>query len=312
MALTETNYNNKTILVTGATGFIGQNLCPQLSHLGAKVIGTSRSPAPQSSHLVQLDLSDKQATQSLINDIQPHYIFHLAAQKSRNSSIDALDSALQDNLIGSLNLFSANANNTNIETIVSLGTIDEYGRSLAEGAPEQRLQPISPYGVSKYCVSILADMMTREYNIPITTIRPSLAYGPHQDVDMFIPALIKSILAGKKFSMTAGDQTRDFIYIDDLINGIIIAGAHKNFVGKSLNIGSKGSIKLKDVVAIITDQLKASHLVDLGAVPYRNGEIMNYQVDSSILLSNTSWKPLTSIKDGLKKTINFYKKLNDA
>lgn len=311
MTLIEANYKNKTVLITGATGFIGQHLMHKLGRIGAKVIGTSRSKIENNKDFEQLNLNNKQQTEALINKLQPHYVFHLAAQKSRDSSLSALDASIHDNMLGSLNLFTANTNNPNLNAVISLGTIDEYGRALAHTNSDCHPQPATPYGLSKYCVSILAEMLAREYQLPIMTLRPSLAYGPRQDVDMFIPALIQSLLNGQAFPMTAGEQTRDFIYIDDLVEGILTAGCQKSFIGKTLNIGAGVSRKLRDVVAIITSNLQASHLVELGAVPYRNGEIMNYQVDSSELLSNTNWKPLTSLEDGLRKTIDYYQKLND-
>ena len=142
--------------------------------------------------------------------------------------------ALKVNLIGTLNLYQALLKVSSLESIVTLGTTDEYGESNPPFNESLKEIPSSNYGFSKLCVTKLSEFFNRNFKLPVVVLRPTIAYGPHQGQDMFIPSLIKTLLNNSKYKMTPGDQKRDFIFISDLIDAIIIVSNNIVYNGKIL------------------------------------------------------------------------------
>src|SRR3546814_11839271 len=103
--------------------------------------------------------------------------------------------------------------------------------------------------------------MARTMGLPVCVLRPSVAYGPAQQEDMFLPALIHALLQGKRFPMTNGDQTRDYIYIDDLVEAIALAGVCPDTSGEVINIGSGKGTRINDVVKLVEQTEGVNELV---------------------------------------------------
>lgn len=297
------------ILITGAGGFIGRYLINRLlaedTHIST--IGRHYYDLPKEIDQHIIDIRDTRAVTNCIRIIRPDRIFHLAAYKERNITTESFSPAIKTNLIGSLNLFTAAKKIGSVQSIVILGTAEEYGNTtqlFKEGAREI---PVTPYSFSKVCTSHLAELFYRLYDTPIVILRPTLAYGPGQGTEMFLPALITSLLNDKPFEMTMGEQTRDFIYIDDLVNALIAASTNSGAIGEVINIGSGNPRKLIDVAREVEKIVGKPGLVLAGAKPYRKNEVMDYCADISKAKEILEWKPKTPFKDGRFKTIEYYR-----
>ena len=309
MGISDTFFLNKRVFITGGSGFIGQHLIRQLHACGAIIAIISREEKSDNNEIKHYigDIRDLSFVKYCIHDFKPEHIFHLAAYKERNEDIEAFYSSIETNLIGTLNVFSAAKNENGIESIVTLGTAEEYGKNMPPFNERLRESPVTPYSFSKVCVSHLAELFFHLYHLPVVIIRPTLAYGPGQGTDMFLPSLITSLLENKPFNMTSGEQTRDFVYVTDIVKALILASRNRDAHGQIINIGSGVPIRLADIAEKIERMLHKKGLVHLGGKAYRKNEIMEYCIDPEKAEVILGWKATTSIEKGLAETIAYYR-----
>lgn len=302
-------YTDRRVLITGANGFIGTYIAEALHAVGTCVYGVGLGPAPFASgiHPESGDLRDAGFITRVVNEFDPEYVFHLAAFKERTAGLPAFRDSVEINLLGSLNLFAALLGRERLRAIVAIGTAEEYGNNAAPFLESMREAPVTAYSFSKTCVSHLALVLHRIYKLPTVVLRPTLVYGPRQQVDMFLPALIRSLLNGEPFAMTQGQQTREFIYVTDLVDAMIQAAVTPEACGQILNIGGGDSVKVGDLALYVERLLGMNGLVQLGALPYRPSEVLDYAVSTTKARTIIGWKPKVKMEDGLKRTIEFYR-----
>jgi nucleoside-diphosphate-sugar epimerase len=167
--------------------------------------------------------------------------------------------------------------------------------------------PVSAYSFSKQCASHLAQLMFRSTGLPVVILRPSVAYGPGQNNDMFLPALIQALLHDEQFQMTFGAQTRDFVFVKDLIEALLCAGYQPGIEGEIINIGSGEPIIISRLVTYVEKLMGSSaDIVKRGALPYRVGEPMEYWLDTAKAKRLLNWVPKTTLESGLRHTIQWY------
>lgn len=301
------------ILITGAAGFIGQHLLKKLYNENCEIHCIVRGDASElidnkidSIYYYEVDLKLKEPLNKIVKNISPDIVIHLAGIKNRTNEIREINNIFDNNILGTLNLIESLLGITNLRRIILLGSIEEYG-SIESPFKENNFEnPISIYGVSKLSISKLAGIFVNEYKLPITILRPSIVYGPKQGIEMFIPSIIDSLSKKQSFSMTKGKQYRDFIFIDDLIQAIKKTILSDEVTGLVINIASGISYQLCDIANKIAIMLNAEDYLHIGTLEYRKQEIMNYSVDINLALAKLNWKPITSIDEGLKITINSF------
>jgi UDP-glucose 4-epimerase len=309
MSYSDSSFSDTRIFITGGSGFIGSHLIQQLQGEGAIISLISREKIPDNKGIKRYigDIRDFSFVESSIRDFEPELIFHLAAYKERSEEIPAFRSSIETNLIGSLNIFSAAASLGSLKSIVTLGTAEEYGHDTPPFNEKAREDPVTPYSFSKVCVSHMGELFFHLYNLPVTIIRPTLAYGPGQGTDMFLPALVNSLLENKPFAMTSGEQTRDFVYVADLVDALIIASQNPGAQGQIFNIGSGVPVRLAEIARKTEILTGKQGLVNLGAKSYRKNEVMEYYADVRNAEQILGWKSKISLDDGLARTIGYYR-----
>jgi UDP-glucose 4-epimerase len=303
-------YRGKRVLVTGATGFVGGHLLRALSDAGAAVAVLTRGDAamPVPARVFTGQLADRDFVRLALQVWQPQVVFHVAGARERSLSREAFDKTIEANLVGTLNLLYGAVGLAGLERIVVLGTGEEYGRSRAPFGETLREEPVSAYSFSKQCATQLSQLMHRSFGLPVTVLRPAVAYGPGQQSDMFLPALIQTLLLGEEFNMTAGEQTRDYVYIDDLVEALLLAGTGALIDGEIINVGGGQAVRIAELVERVEAQLDCKGLVRRGALPYRTGEAMEYELDVSKARALLGWAPRTSLDEGLRRTVAWYRK----
>lgn len=306
---------NKKNLITGASGFIGKHLVDKLLKTGSQLACIDLvydqiflEKYGEKVHLFSGNLLDKNFIAACIQNFTPDYVFHLAGSKSRTNSLAEFESSNEINYKGTLNLFEELIKCKNLSLVITMGTIEEYGSTPPPFKEDSHELPNSAYGLSKLAATKLAMIFYQQFNLPTLVLRPSIAYGPCQGEEMFIPALIKTLLKKEEFKMTEGNQLRDFIFIDDLTEALVNAAYCKGVDGNVVNIASGTSIKLKDIALQIAEIINSKENLKIGEVPYRSSEIMEYSVDISKASLLLQWHPKTKLIDGLKNTIDFYQK----
>ena len=146
----------------------------------------------------------------------------------------------------------------------------------------------------------------KKQEFPSTVLRLYQAYGPRQDLNRFIPIIISGCIKNKKFPCSKGNQLRDFLYVDDVVNAILKSLTNKNARGQIINIGSGKPRKIKNIIDYIKRTSKGGY-PQFGRVKLRKDEILEVYPDIKKAKNKINWSPRISFKKGLKITINSYK-----
>ncbi len=182
------------ILVTGANGFVGKHLCKVLSDNNTEVMAIVRRTCNDLTSIAdqyEVDITDRSLVENVLADIKPDHIVHLAAAKNKGTALADYRTNYEVNLLGTLNLIDACHGLTKMSKFLYIGSCEEYGNQQVPFKESIKESPISAYGVSKLAVVNLLQALVATRNFPAVILRPSVVYGPGQDMDMFLPSLIR-------------------------------------------------------------------------------------------------------------------------
>jgi len=302
------------VLVTGASGFIGSHLVKRLLSEGAKVSVLTRdrtfthnirlASVWKQLHSIEADLRDPDALRR-IREVEPEIIYHLAAYNHVGDSFMHVSEVFDVNTKGTANLMECY---DGYDRFIYISTSEVYGlQSSIPFREDMNPQPISPYAVSKYSGELFCRMKHHVTGAPVVVLRPFNAYGPYQSSKAIIPELILGCLRGETIKTTKGEQTREFNFVEDLIDGFILAGKTKSVMGEIINLGSGREIAIKDLALKVVEFLKSDVRVEIGAIPYRPIEIWRMYSDNTKSEKILGWKSKTTLEDGLVKTIDWYR-----
>ncbi len=314
------NINHK-ILVTGADGFIGSHLTEMLLEKGFKVKALSQynsfnywgwlEDIPQNSNLeiISGDIRDPHFCKHITKDID--IIFHLAALIAIPYSYIAPDSYVDTNVKGTLNICQAALDN-NVKRVIHTSTSEVYGTAQYVPIDEKHpIQPQSPYSASKIGADAMAMSFYNAFELPLTIARPFNTYGPRQSARAVIPTIISQIANGVK-EIKLGDvtPTRDFNYVKDTCRGFIALANSDETIGETVNIGSNFEISIKDTLELIKEIMKSDvqFVLDQQRIRPEKSEVNRLWCDNTKISKLSDFKPEYSIKDGLKETIDWFKK----
>lgn len=311
---------NKKILVTGADGFIGSHLTELLVKEGAKVKALSQYNSFNYWGWLE-DINCLNNIEVLNGDIRdPHYckyitkdidiVFHLAALIAIPYSYVAPSSYVDTNINGTLNIIQACLEN-NVQRVIHTSTSEVYGTAKYVPIDENHpIQPQSPYSASKIGADNMAMSFYNAFNLPLTIARPFNTYGPRQSARAVIPTIITQIANGVK-SIKLGDitPTRDFNYVEDTCRGFIQLAKCEKAIGETVNIGSNFEISISDTLDLIKEimQSDVEFITEQQRIRPEKSEVFRLWCDNSKIHSLTGFEPKYSIKDGLEKTIEWFR-----
>ncbi len=138
-------------------------------------------------------------------------------------------------------------------------------------------------------------------------MRLFLVYGPGQGVERFLPQLIRAGLSGEPVRMTAGEQTREYTYIDDVVEGFLLAAKEGRGYGEVFNLGTGEEISLRDLVVLIDSMMEGGVRVDPEVLPYRENEIRRFVGDHTRIRDASGWRPSIDLREGLERTVRWYR-----
>jgi UDP-glucose 4-epimerase len=301
------------ILVTGASGFVGSHLCQQLIHLGAEVYAVSRQPSPPKlpalltsspSDLAsaiqwqQGDLSDLNTTRQILKTVQPDTIFHLASFVSGSRQLDAVLPMLHSNLVSTVNLLSVAAE-IGCQRFITAGSLEEPDNTSAV--------PCSPYAAAKWASSGYAQMFYALYQVPVVIARLFMIYGPGQpDTRKLIPYVILSLLRGETPQLSSGERPVDWIYVSDVVEGLLKAASHPNLAGQIIELGSGYLVTTRAVVEQMYQLLAPGLTPVFGTLPDRPMERVQV-ANVAQTQTQMDWQPKTPLIQGLSQTIDWYR-----
>ena len=306
------NLKNKKILVTGGAGFIGSHLVKRLVEYKARVSVVvkynSIIDCPRlvkiwdKINIIEADLRNTDSVREM-NNLRFDYIFHLAAYNHVGDSFKHIYENVNSNLLSTINLLN---HGPKIKKFIHMGTSEIYG--IQKKIPfdvKEKPNPMSPYGVTKYASELISILKSKQTKLDLLCLRPFNTFGPYQSEKAIIPEIILKCLQNKEIKTTEGKQTREFNYIDNIIDGLLFINNKIKHSIDPINIGSNKPIPIKNLVRKIHSYSRSSSKLKIGYLKYRPNEIWKMQANNKFIVSK-GWKPKISFDLGLKITINWY------
>jgi dTDP-glucose 4,6-dehydratase len=295
-------------LLTGASGFIGSHLAEALVQRGGTVhclllpgdAAPNLAAIQDQIHIHRADLLDADSLSDLVRTASPEVVMHLAAVGVTDVSIDPI-LAVRVNIEGTLNLLSAL--DGGYRAFLNVGTCHEYAPGDQPFDESHPLRPVLPYAITKTATWHYCQRFHAMKGWPIVTVRPFSVYGPRQADNTFVPACIRAARGNVDFAMTAGEQGRDWIYVDDVVEGMICATMTDKARGGTFNLCTSYETTLYDTARAILAQMGDPVDIERGTLPYRVGEIWHLVGDNTRAQTVLGWKPTVSLDDGLRRTI---------
>lgn len=339
--------NGKTILVTGAAGFIGSNLVKRLlsDFENIKVIGIDSITDYydinlKKERLIEIDslsgewifikgsIADKELVEKVFSDNTIHVVVNLAAQAGVRYSITNPDSYIESNIIGFYNILEA-CRHHDVKHLVYASSSSVYGsnKKIPYSTDDKVDNPVSLYAATKKSNELMAHAYSKLYNIPSTGLRFFTVYGPAGRPDMAYFGFTDKLLRGEIIKIfNYGNCKRDFTYVDDIVEGVVRVMQHapekQNGEDclpippyKVYNIGNNNPENLLDFVQILQEELVRAGVLpqdyDFEAhkelVPMQPGDVPITFADTTPLEQDFDFKPSTSLREGLRKFAVWYK-----
>lgn len=310
----------KKVFITGAAGFIGSHLVEHCVNQNLDVVAFVRynsqnfwgwldnSFTKDRIKIIQGDIRDYDNVFKAMKGSDT--VFHLAAMIGIPYSYVSPLAYIKTNIEGTYNILEA-AKYLEVENINVTSTSETYGS--AQYIPIDEKHPMvgqSPYSATKIAADQLAISYFRSFDMPVKIVRPFNTYGPRQSSRAIIPTIITQILDGKKqLHLGNLEPTRDFNYVQDIVNGFLAIANQPKFNGEIVNIGSGYEISVKDLVNTILNLIGDNVEIeeDIARVRPEKSEIERLYCDNSKLRGFTDWRPEVNLKKGLELTIEWFR-----
>jgi NAD dependent epimerase/dehydratase len=313
----------KTVLVTGADGFIGSHLSEELVQQGYTVkafvyynsfnswgwLDTLSKEILQKIEIFAGDIRDPNGIRIAMEGCD--CVFHLAALIAIPFSYHSPDSYVDTNIKGTLNVLQA-AKLLKTKRVIVTSTSEVYGTAQFVPITEKHpFQGQSPYSATKIGADRLAESFYRSFNLPITIVRPFNTFGPRQSARAVIPTIITQLHNGYK-NIKLGDltPTRDFVYVKDTVNGFIEIAKSRKTIGKEINIATQSEISIGALAEEIIKQInpKANIVCDVQRIRPEKSEVNRLFGSNKMIKELTQWTQKYSFEDGIRETICWFKK----
>jgi nucleoside-diphosphate-sugar epimerase len=298
------------ILVTGAAGFVGGRLARTLADHDCEthaVLSPSSNPwrLDGASRLIRhtVDLRDAAAVRRLVEAVRPSVIYNLASHGAYPFQSDPLR-IVETNVLGLTNLLVA-CESVDYRLFVHTGSSSEYGRKRAPMQESDELMPESVYGVSKVAQSLLCRQWSLEHQRPIVVFRLFSVYGPLEEPTRLIPRLLSAHLDDVPIALAAPNTSRDFIFVDDVVEALLKVDQLRGVAGSILNLGTGRQTTLQGIVQILESVTGRAVKARWGTMPPRPWDTDTWVADVARLRRDLQWAPAVSVADGLARSLHW-------
>lgn len=297
-------FRGRTVLLTGASGFIGTAIGRRLRDAGAIVHGISRvrrSGDDTCGRWWELDLADIAAVRRVLEATRADVVLHLASEVSGARALDGVLPMVRANFISALNVLIA-CTECRSPRVVLAGSIEE-----PRPAPEWPV-PCSPYAATKFAASSCARFFHACYGTPTVCLRPTMVYGPGQcDTRKLVPYVTTSLLRGEAPELSSGARRADWVYIDDVADAVLSAAVAPGLEGRTLDVGTGKLASVREIVERLIRICGVSVSPIFGALPERSNEQEQF-ADVEVSEACMGWRARTGLDDGLTRTVEFYRR----
>ncbi|GAB0056941.1 UDP-glucose 4-epimerase [Candidatus Magnetaquicoccaceae bacterium FCR-1] len=309
-----TSLSRQRVLITGGSGFIFSHLTRRLVAMGAEVAVLVRygsvidnvriADVWDDVHVIEADIRDLDALRA-IRAFAPQVVYHAAAYNHVGGSFGKFNEVLDVNAKGTANVLESCEN---FERFIYISTSEVYGHQTEPiFAESMEPHPVSPYSVGKFAGELYCRMKMERMDQPIVVLRPFNAFGPYQTVRAVIPEMIEACLLGRTVRSTEGRQTREFNFVENLVDGFVLAAEKEAAIGQVINLGSGEEIAIRDLITRIHAETGSTSKLEIGALPNRPTEIWRMSASNDRARERLGWSPRVSFNDGLTRTIAWYR-----
>ncbi len=298
----------KRVILTGATGFIGRHCVPVLKEKGYDVFAVFRKkalPDLQGVQWIQLDLLDSDQIKHAMEKIKPTHLLHLAWDVTPGKFLTSSENL--DWIKASLTLMDVFSRNSG-KRIVVAGTCYEY--DITQGFLSEESTPLKPhtlYGGSKLSLNIALESYAKQKGLSAAWGRIFLLYGPNEYTQRFVPSIIRGLLKKQPVPCTHCNQIRDYLYVEDVASAM--AALLDSSIEGSVNIASGEGLSLRTIIENIEEQLLVKGLAQFGALKTSVPEPPVLIGSKKRLSEELKWKPQWTLREGLIKTIDYFRYL---
>jgi len=300
------------LLIAGGTGFIGSHLAKDAIKHGFDTISLSLNPPTKERKVsgvqyILADITNLEELEKQLPDRSIDYVVNLSGYIDHSPFLEGGRDIVTTHFAGMQNLINIIDWNK-IKRFVQIGSSDEYGNHAAPQNEDMPANPISPYSFSKSASAQLLQMLSRTESFPATILRLFLVYGPGQDNKRFLPQIIQGCLTDSTFSVSSGDQLRDFCFVDDIIDAILLSLKNDKVNGQIINLGSGKPVSIRQIIEYVQKNIGRGN-PKFGKIPYRLDENMELYADVSKARTLIGWEEKVSFNVGMQKTIEYYRKI---
>ena len=304
----------KRIVVTGGAGFIGSHIVDSYIKLGHQVLiidnlstGKMENVNPKA-QFAEVDITNIKLLKSILAKFKPQVINHHAAHILVGDSVKNPQFDATVNILGTLNILESTPKE-HLEKVIMASTGGAiYGDKKTPFTEKMNEQPLSPYGISKKAGELYLHYYYKQYGVAYTILRYANVYGPRQNAhgESGVIAVFSDLISQNQQPVINGDgtHTRDYVYIDDVVRANMLATT-KRYCGK-INIGTQKEYSTNFVFEKIVTEFKSDIQKKYG--PERPGEQVTSSLNFDKAQTILGWKPTVGIDEGIKKTIEWYKK----
>jgi NAD dependent epimerase/dehydratase len=314
-----TTLAGKSVLVTGAGGFIGGHVVERLVRDGARVRAFCRYNSrnergtldwldPNVVAEVEVALGELRDVESVAAAVDgTEVVLHLGAQIAIPYSYVNPRDFLEVNVLGTLNVAQA-ALRHGVQRIVHTSTSEVYGSAQTVPITEQHpLEPQSPYAASKLAADKLMDSYHRSFELPVCVLRPFNTYGPRQSARAIIPTIISQALAGSTLRLGSLHPRRDLTYVEDTAAGFVAAATREDAVGRTIQLGTNHDVSVGDLVEMVGEVLGQELTVETDPARVRpdKSEVERLISGPDLARELLGWEPTVDLREGLSRTIEW-------